>query len=213
MSADIILFGAGGHARALADVLSRTGIAVECAVDPAGADLVGVLMLRSDDDAIEYARQRGLVAALGFGGTGGRLRLARRLQAAGVGLATVVAESATVSRDATVSAGAAILEHAHVGPLASIGVAAVVNTHADVEHDCEVGAGAFIAPGARVNGGARVGDDVMVGSNAVLVPGVVIGDGATVGAGAVVLDDVEAGRRVWGVPAVEQVARQRGSGR
>ena len=49
---------------------------------------------------------------------------------------------------------------------------------------------------------AVLGDhQVLVGAGARLLPGVRIGDGATVGAGAVVLNDVEPGGRVGGVPA------------
>lgn len=46
-----------------------------------------------------------------------------------------------------------------------------------------------------------VGDRVVIGAGAKVLGGVVIGDDATVGANAVVLEDVEAGSSVGGVPA------------
>lgn len=46
-----------------------------------------------------------------------------------------------------------------------------------------------------------VGDDVTLGADATLIGDITVGDGATVGAGAVVVDDVEPGTTVAGVPA------------
>lgn len=47
----------------------------------------------------------------------------------------------------------------------------------------------------------RVGDDVFVGARARVLGGVTLGQGAQVGANAVVIDDVEAGATVVGIPA------------
>ncbi len=197
----VLVFGAGGHARAIADVLARQGVAVSCTVDPAALPWRGVLMCREDERGVQLARQHSLRVVLGFGGTIARLGLARRLIAEGLQLAPVLAATATVSRRAAVAEGAAVFEQAHLGPDVVIGVAAVVNTHAVVEHDCRVGDGAFISPGAVLSGGSSVGETTMVGAGAVLLPGIAIGAGAVVAAGAVVTRDVEDGATVIGMPA------------
>jgi maltose O-acetyltransferase len=46
-----------------------------------------------------------------------------------------------------------------------------------------------------------VGKEVFFGSSVAIIPGVRIGDGAYLGAGSVVLRDVPAGAKVFGVPA------------
>jgi acetyltransferase-like isoleucine patch superfamily enzyme len=46
-----------------------------------------------------------------------------------------------------------------------------------------------------------IGKDVMIGANATILPGVTIGDRAVIGAGAVVVTNVPADTKVFGIPA------------
>lgn len=197
----VVLFGAGGHARSVADVLARLGVGIACTVDPSAGAWTGVPMLREDDEGVEYARRHGVAVVLGFGGTAGRLRLLRRLQEVGLRLPVVVATTATVGADATIGDATVIFEHAHIGPAAAVGPAVVVNTHVVVEHDCDVGAGAFLSSAAVVTGGGRVGSCTMVGAGAVVLPYRCVGADCRVGAGAVVTRNIDDGETVVGVPA------------
>ena len=197
---DWIVVGAGGHARAVADVVQRRGDRVVAVTgDPSGHWEVPVL--DGDDEAIAMALRSDTAVALGIGSDPTRLRVLERLLAAGVRAPAVVATTATVSATASLAAGVVVLEHAHIGPAAQVGPAALVNTAAVVEHDVVVGSGTHVAPAGVLLGGATSGDLVCVGAGAVVLPLVSIGDGAVVGAGAVVREDVDPGRTVVGVPA------------
>jgi UDP-perosamine 4-acetyltransferase len=70
-------------------------------------------------------------------------------------------------------------------------------------HHVFVGAFSTVNPGANIGGNTTMGGDTFIGMGATVVNGVRIGDGAVVAAGAVVLEDVESGARVQGVPARE----------
>lgn len=201
----VVLVGAGGHARAVAHVLSDLRVRVAAIVDPQAEQAQGwaddVVRLSGDDVGDAYAHDRGLPAVLAVGANHLRGRLAVRLLEQGIALPPVVAASATVACDAEVSDGAVVLHHAHVGPLAAIGTAVVVNTGADVEHDCIVGDAAHVAPHAVLGGAARCGVYTLLGTSAVLLPQVAVGDRAVVGAGAVVIDDLPDDVTAVGVPA------------
>jgi len=193
-----VVFGAGGHARSVVDVLERLGESVVAVVgDPGGCEW-HVDVLADEDAAIERVVTEGLQAVVAIGAPEPRLALLARL--GGVAPA-VVAAAATVSPRAVLGPGAVVLEHAHVGPSARLGVGVIVNTGAVVEHDCVVGDGAHIAPGAALLGAARVGDGTFVGSGARVLPGIELGVGVTVGAGSVVTWGVPDGNTVVGVPA------------
>lgn len=202
-----VILGAGGHARAVHDVLIRAGASVLAVAGEAAGPQWPVPVLADDDALLDLARREGASVALGIGGNDPRARVLERVIEAGLNAPAVVAATATVAVDAELGAGAVVLEHAHVGPLARVGLGAVVNTAAVVEHDAEVGDAAHVAPGAVVLGAARVGVGALLGSGARVLPGVVVGDGVVVGAGAVVARDVEAGATVVGIPARPKGAR------
>lgn len=53
----------------------------------------------------------------------------------------------------------------------------------------------------------RIGSNCYIGPNSVVAKGVTIGDGVVVGAASLVLEDLPAGCRAWGVPARIQTGR------
>lgn len=195
-----IIFGAGGHARSVADVLERRGQSISLVVGEADRPWP-VRTTTDESSAIAMAVDTGHPVVVAIGDGPARLRLADRLTHAGLDLATVVAATSTVSTWAGLGLGTQVLEHAHVGPGAHVGDVVIVNTGAIIEHDCSVGDGSHLAPGAVLLGGASIGQACFVGSGARVLPGVTVGDGVIIGAGAVVRADVPAGLTVVGVPA------------
>ncbi len=212
-SAAWVVFGAGGHARSVVDVIERAGGWVVAVSGVAAPGSWHVECLEDDLHALERVHADGLRAVVAIGSNPARLNLIRSILADGAAVPTVVAASATVSQRSGLGLGTVVLEHAHVGPGATIGAGVIVNTGAVVEHDATVGDGSHVAPGAFVLGGATIGSGSFVGSGARILPGLVIGDGVTVGAGAVVTASVPGGLTVVGVPARESRPLSRGLAR
>lgn len=201
-----VVFGAGGHARSIVDVLERSGEAVVAVVGETGGRDWHVPVLPDDTAGLAKVADEGLRAVVAIGAAGPRLALLDRIGARTAEgqpevAPAVVAATATVAPDAFLGAGTVVLEHAHVGPGSRVGDGVIVNTAANVEHDCVVGDGVHVAPGAAILGGATVGARTLVGSGARVLPGVAVGAGATVGAGAVVTRAIADGVTVAGVPA------------
>lgn len=130
-------------------------------------------------------------------------RLAERVEALGVPLASAVHPTVVIAASATIGDGSILNALAMVQPLATIGRGCMVHAGVIVEHDCRVGDFANLAPRATLAGHAHVGRKAYIYTGATLGPNVRVGDGATVGAGAVVLADVPAGATHVGVPARE----------
>lgn len=200
----ILVLGAGGHGKAVLDlVLAHGGWHAAGVVDaaPTVAALLGVPVLGDESLLMELARAGIGHAHPAIGNNAQRLMAAGRLEAAGFALPALVHPSAIIGRCAAIGDGAAVMARAVIGPDARIGRLALVNTGAIVEHDCMIGDAAHIAPGAVLAGGVRIGARAMVGAGAVIRPGVIVGAGAIIGAGAAVMADVPAGATVAGVPA------------
>lgn len=194
----LLVFGAGGHGKVVADAAQLCG-AAPLASDRnaalcrgeliAGVPLFGPEALPAGTAAVHVAIGNNLW---------------REREAASWGherLVTVVHPAAVVARSARLGAGSFVAATAVVATAAEIGVGAIINHGAVVDHDCVLGAFCHVAPNATLGGAVALGRRVLIGSGAVVLPGLRIGDDVVVGAGAVVRQDLtEAGTYV-GTPA------------
>jgi sugar O-acyltransferase (sialic acid O-acetyltransferase NeuD family) len=205
----IIGLGAGGHAKAVLDVLAAVGgFEVVGLLDPrpeiVGTTVAGAPVL-GDDSLLSRQYDEGVRAAfIGLGGIGNtqpRRRLYDLAVAERFEVVSVRHPSAVVSRSARIGSGATLMPLAAIGPDCSIADDVIINTGAVVEHDCHIGSHVHVASSATIASGVTVGDGVHIGAGATIRQAISVGTGAVVGAGAVVVHDVEPGVVVVGVPA------------
>lgn len=200
---DLLLFGAGGHARVVADAALSSGQWGALRASDRNAEvcigelLPGVAMVT-------------LLSLLDFEGQVGALHvsigsnLSRQREAMVLGmerLATVVHPKASVSPHADVAAGCFLAAQCVVAPGAQLDTGVIINHAAVVDHDVRVGAFSHIAPGAVLGGAAQIGARVLIGAGAVVLPGVSVSDDTVIGAGAVVTANVMAAGTWAGMPA------------
>ncbi|MDW9446143.1 hypothetical protein GOA58_00340 [Sinorhizobium meliloti] len=196
----LILLGAGGHAKVIAEVARVNGREVAGYLDPGlkrGEVIAGKPVLGSVSEVFDNAawlRDYELFPATGRADI--RWREYQKLVEIGATVPTLVHTKAIVSASAAVEAGSVIMAGAVVQADVRIGAASIINTGALVDHDCVIGSSVMIAPGAVILGGVCVGDSSFIAAGAIVVPGVTVGSGAFVGAGTVVADDVPDGARV-----------------
>lgn len=115
----------------------------------------------------------------------------------------VIRYGASIGKDCIIMMGAVINIGAEIGPKTMVDMNAVIGARATIGRNCHIGAGAVVAGVLEPPGKTpvRVEDNVLIGANAVLLEGVRIGKGSVVAAGAVVLEDVQPGVVVAGIPA------------
>lgn len=185
----LMIFGAGGHGRVVADAALRVGgYAGVFASDGNPSSCQGELLPGVALRTMDASASAGVVVHVAIGNNFVRQKEAGFWRHDR--LATVVHPAATVSPFATVSGGCFIAAGAIVGPSASLGMGVIINHGAVVDHDVEVGAFSHIAPNAALGGHVKTGQRVLVGAGAVVLPLKVIGDDVTIGAGTVVNRDL-----------------------
>lgn len=209
MTGPVVIIGAGGHARVVADALLCQGGEVRGFVDEDrslhGPATYGLPLL-GPDEALDDDTLAGCDLVNGLGGIGRkqgsplRCRVQERLEAGGRRFVGMRHPTAHISPRADLAADVHVLACDVVQPGARIGSRSVVNTRVVVEHDCRLGSFVHCAPGSVVCGDVCLGDDVHIGAGAVVRQGLTLGRGVVVAAGAAVVDQNLAAV-LMGVPA------------
>lgn len=200
----LVLIGAGGHGRVVADTAEAAGYRDICFLDDSwpsrgtNGDWAIVDRLAGwrelDPEAVA------LFVSIGDNAT--RLRLGQEIGAGGrFDMPPIVHPRAIVSSRARISAGAVVMAGAIIQPFAEIARFAIVNTGATIDHDCRVGEAVHVSPGANIAGTVTVGARSWVGIGASVRQNITIGSDVMVGAGAVVVSDIPDETKVVGTPA------------
>lgn len=203
MRREIVMVGAGGHAKVCIELLRAMGETVAFCIAGANAteSCLGV-PVRVGDDHLADLREAGynrLFVAIGDGRL--RDRLAGLGNTLGYELVNAVSPNAVISPSAVVGAGVAIMAGAVVNADSVIADLAIINTGAVVEHDCRIGRAVHIGPQSALAGNVSVGDGSLLGIGCKVIPEIVIGEYAVIGAGAVVISDIGDRATAVGVPA------------
>ena len=206
MGGNVIIWGAGGHAKVVADILLCTGFSLAGLIDDVtptrrAAPFAEALVLGGERELIQVYAAGVHQGIIGFGDNTRRLAAAATLKSYGFELIRAIHPSAILSSSASVGPGSMIAAGAVVNPSAVLGKCVIVNTNAAVDHDCIIGDGAHIGPGVTVAGTVQIGERAWIGAGATVIDGKRIGAGAIVGAGSVVIDDVPERVLVVGIPA------------
>lgn len=198
----IVLIGAGGHARAVIDVIETTGAYTIAGLvglpEEIGTTVLGYPVLGGDEDIPRLVGEfRHAIVTLGqIKSPNGRIRLFDLATRHGATLPVVISTHAHVSRHATVAAGTIVMHGAIVNAGATIGRNVIVNSQALVEHDATIADHCHVSTGARINSGVRVGGGTFIGSNASVRQALTIGERVVVGMGERVLCDLPDGARL-----------------
>ncbi len=202
----LLIAGAGGHGRVVADAALSSGRFSQVAFLDDGYPSLTIredwpLLGKLESMSGFLGEYTMLVAA--FGDATFRLKVLTRALEIGYVCPSIIHPAAVVSRYAIIGDGAVVFAGSVINVGAEIGRGCIVNTGATVDHDCRLDEGVHICPGAHLAGNVKIGARSWFGVGAAARQGVSIGADVMIGAGAVVVADVPAGKTFVGVPARE----------
>lgn len=123
------------------------------------------------------------------------------LEQRGARFTQLIHRTAVLGDNVELAAGVILCPYTVVSANNRLGRGVAINFHSSVDHDACVGDWSQVNCHCDLTGAVNIGREVFLGSSVSIIPGVTVGDGAFIGAGSVVLRDVPAGAKVFGVPA------------
>ncbi|MBV8252195.1 MAG: NeuD/PglB/VioB family sugar acetyltransferase [Chitinophaga sp.] len=158
MKKEVVIYGAGGHARVIASLVKNHLREVSCFFDDQESKQGNVL--RYDKAIFPDAEM-----IIAVGNNTARQRLAQEVAH---DFGTFVHPAATVDTDVILGEGTVILANAVVQANVKIGAHVIINAGAVVDHDAIVEDYVHIAPNACIGGGAHIEKGAVIGAGAVV---------------------------------------------
>ncbi len=214
-SGRLIVYGASGHGKVVADAATAAGWEVlGFADDDPGArsrKLLGLEVLAIGAEELRrYIDKRPTGIAMGIGDNAARKRVFERLRALGFEMATIVHPSAVVAPSARFGSGTVVFGGVVVNADTVLDEDVIINTGATVDHDNAIGAHAHVSPGAHLGGIVCIGEGTHVGIGTTVRNNLTVGCWSLIGAGSVVVKDIPDRVVAFGCPA--RVVRRNQSG-
>lgn len=181
----IYLYGAGGHAKVIAEILELNNLAIAGFFDDINPDRKDLKYPVTAYSASHVSENDHLILAIGDNKT--RKRLASFLEVAFI---KAIHPASIISKSVRIGEGTVVMPGAIINADTVIGKHCIINTSASVDHDCVISDFVHISPHAAICGGVTIGEESHIGTGAIIIPGKKIGSNTVVGAGAVVITDL-----------------------
>ena len=193
----LIIIGAGGHGKVVADNALKNGYTDICFVDDhSTGECMGFPIVGTSTD-IQALNDGKTDFIIGIGNNAVRKTIAETYN---VNWVSIVHPSAQIAFNAEIGKGTVVMANAVVNVCATIGEHCIINTGAIVEHDNVIENYAHISPNVALGGTVCIGTLTHVGIGATVKNNTEICSDCTIGAGAVVIKNIKEPGTYVGVP-------------
>lgn len=177
----VYLYGAGGHAKVIVDILKEHNICIPEIIDDNDSikELVNIPIIHD-------ATRSPLIISIGNNKI--RQDIVNKLN--GVEYYKAIAKSSIISDRVIIDIGTVVMQGAVIQSSSKIGKHAIINTGATIDHDCIIDDYVHIAPGCNLCGNVEVGEGTFIGAGTTIIPGVKIGKWCLIGAGSVIRKNI-----------------------
>lgn len=205
----IILFGSGGHARSVLEVIKTEGkFKVRGFFDSFrekgevsfGLKVISNQIKTLKADLNKHKIKNGVIAV----GDNFQRKYLHNLilnEIPNFNYITTIHSSATISNDVKIGEGTVVMAHAFVNSGTVIGKHVIINSSSSIDHDCMLNDFCSIAPGAILGGKVRVGNLSAICLGANIINGIEIGNNCVIGAGSLVVRNINNHLLAYGIPA------------
>lgn len=198
MSKKLVIIGASGHGKVIADIAIKNGYEIVGFLDDNDAiqSILGFPVLGKVEDVPKYQGTCEFVIAIGDNVI--RKKIAEQYD---VEWATLIHPSAVIGMGVQIGKGSVVMANAVINPSAKVGQHCIINTGAIIEHDNVLADYVHVSPKVALAGTVCIGEGTHIGIGASVKNNLEIVGEVVVGAGAVVVKDICEKGVYIGVPA------------
>ena len=196
----LIIIGASGHGKVVADIAEHCGYKDISFLDDSTSirTCMGYPVVGTTKDIEKFADTDFFVAV---GNAKIRRMILRNIISEGKNVPTLIHPKAVIASNVTIGKGTVVMAGAVINPDSEIGEGCIVNTGATVDHDNQINNYIHVSVGSHLAGTVTIGQLTWIGAGAVVSNNINICGGCMIGAGAVVIKDINVSGTYAGVPA------------
>ena len=182
----LIVYGCGGHARSILDVLIYNGQNDILIVDKNARKNEYIYGYRVLSYLPDQYRDEPCILAVGDNTI--RKKMVDEQHPAN--FINVIATTAYISARSRLGVGIYVSHLSYIGPEANIDNHTIINTRSVIEHEVCIGKFCHIAPNVTISGRTRIGDMVFIGAGSTIIDKIKISSNVIIGANSTVISDV-----------------------
>ena len=198
---DLIIIGAGGHGKVIADIAQKLEKyqTISFLDDGEVQTTMGLSVIGKTADVDKYIHTADIFVAIGNSKVRGEF--IERLLSMGASVPVLIHPSAVIGACVEIGSGTAVMAGAVINPCTTIGKGVILNTCSSVDHDCLVDDYCHIAVGVHIAGTVNLSKYIWVGAGATIRNNVTVCADCIIGAGAVVIENITVRGTYIGIPA------------
>lgn len=203
MNKKIVIIGAGGHAKVIADIIEKSSDIVYGFLDDnkeVGEKIIKnyKVLGKVSECMFLQSDNKDLYFIIAIGNNYIRRSIYERNN---LNYYTAIHPNSTIGMEVKIGEGTVVMANTCINSNTVIGKNCIINTGAIIEHDNVIGDYVHISPNATLCGTVKIEDFTHIGAGSIIKNNINITTTCTVGAGAVVIKDILEQGTYIGVPA------------
>lgn len=196
---DLIIIGAGGHGKVIADIARNNSYINISFLDDSKKtfneyQIIGTIQNLESFNPNKYD----FIVAIGNNIV--REKIQNELITKGFNVVTLIHPSAVISPSVTIGKGTVVMANCVINAGSSIGEGCIINTASTIDHDCKVYNYVHISPGSHIAGTVEIKERTWIGIGSSIINNIKICKDCIFGAGSVVIKDIFSSGTYVGVP-------------
>lgn len=201
MAKDVIIIGAGGHAKVIADIIEKSGDNLIGFLDD-NKDIQNKVIYK-DKKVIgtikDTEKYKNLCFIIGIGNNKIRKQIAEKYN---LNWYTAIHPNSTIGNCVTIDEGSVIMAGVIINPYTTIGKHCIINTKSSIDHDNKIEAYIHISPGSTLCGTVTIKELTWICTGSTIINNITIEKNNIIGAGSIVIKDIKETNKTYiGVPA------------